>query len=76
MTSREDQGAPASLSGARRSKSIEESRQAELERIIAMSPMERAALALSLGRRQRALASMAAATAKAKADEGRSVERD
>jgi len=44
-----------SLSGERRSASAEASRQEELERIRQLSPRERVALALRLGRRRQAL---------------------
>lgn len=55
--SKADSQAPAgaTLSGARFSKSGEESRQAQLQRILAMSPLARMASALALGRRHRAL---------------------
>jgi hypothetical protein len=45
-----------SIGGRRRSLSMELSRRAALERILEMSPVERMALALALGRRRRALA--------------------
>lgn len=41
------------LSGDRASKSNEEARRAQLERIRAMTPFERMALALALGRRRK-----------------------
>jgi hypothetical protein len=48
------------LSGERRSKCAEESRQAQLARICAMSPLARMEAALSLGRRRRALEALRA----------------
>jgi hypothetical protein len=53
MTSRNER--PKTLSGRRFSTSSEGSRRAELERIRAMTALERMALALSLGRQRRAL---------------------
>jgi hypothetical protein len=41
--------------GARYSKCADESRKAQLARIEAMTPLERMAMALALGRRRRAL---------------------
>jgi len=46
----------ASIGGRRRSRSMESTRRAALERILQMSPVERMALALGLGRRRLALA--------------------
>ena len=51
------------LSGKRRSASAEASRDEELERIRRMTPLQRMALALSLGRRHRDLVAARAGTA-------------
>ncbi len=56
MTS--DDAPKSSLSGARHSKSGEQSRRAELERIRAMTPLQRMALAFALGRRDRSLGAL------------------
>lgn len=48
--------------GGRYSKSAEESRRAEIERIKAMTPLERMGMALALGRRRRALAALRSET--------------
>lgn len=50
-----EQGPTPALSGAQPSKCAEESRAAQLARIRAMTPKERMALALELGRRHRQL---------------------
>jgi len=50
MSDRQNPG--ASPSQPRKSGSAEAARKAELERIVAMTPVERMALALSLGRRR------------------------
>jgi hypothetical protein len=50
-----DDRTPPDLSGPRRSKSAEAARAAELARIIAMTPRQRMAVALGLGRRRLAL---------------------